>query len=85
VSALPSESTPDQAHDGSPVRRAGLPLRLAYFGGVVLAAVFLVMSIVSWNPVLGALSLALALLLYKNIDLVGGLPDQAPARRSAQN
>jgi hypothetical protein len=74
VSALRPE-TSHEVETGSPVRRAGLPLRLAYYAGVVLAVVFLVVSILSWSMPLGACALVLAVVLFKNLDLVGGLPE----------
>lgn len=74
MSALRSE-TSAEVTTGSPVRRAGLPLRLAYYAGVVLAAVFLVVSILSWSMPLAACSLVLAVVLFKNLDIVGGLPE----------
>lgn len=78
MSALPRKSPAvdaAQVRDGSPVRRAGLPLRLAYYTGVILAVVFLVVSMLSWSLPLAACSLVLAVLLFRNLDIVGGLPD----------
>jgi hypothetical protein len=76
VSALRSDASAEVT--GSPVRRVGLPLRLAFYAGVVLAVVFLVVSILSWSLPLAACSLVLAVVLFKNLDLVGGLPAGPP-------
>jgi hypothetical protein len=42
---------------------------------VLLAAVFLVISMLSWSLPLAACSLVMALVLFRNFDLVGGLPE----------
>ena len=83
MSALPRESFPGEARDGSPARRAGLPVRLAYYAGVILAAVFLVVSMLSWSLPLAGCSLVLAIVLFRNIDLVGGTDDHRPTASPA--
>lgn len=60
-----------------PHERAEAPsllVRLAFVAAVLLAVVLLVASILTWNMLFGAISLALAVLLFRHLDLVGGDP-----------
>jgi uncharacterized membrane protein len=62
----------------SPRDRAGvqpLPLRLAYLAAVVLAVVLLVASMLTWNMLFAAISLVLAVVLFRNLDVVAGEPE----------
>lgn len=45
--------------------------KVLFLLGVALSAVFLVISIVSWNLALGLCALVLAMLLTRRLDLVG--------------
>lgn len=63
--ALPREDTTSPG-SGSPL------LRIGYYLGVLLAALFLIVSIISWSLLLGLCSLVLAVVLFRNIDVVGG-------------
>ncbi|MFD1860326.1 hypothetical protein [Aeromicrobium camelliae] len=45
--------------------------KVLFLAGVALSAVFLVISIVSWNLALGLCALVLAMLLTRRLDLVG--------------
>ncbi|MDT0269633.1 hypothetical protein RM844_25450 [Streptomyces sp. DSM 44915] len=51
-------------------------IRAAFYGGVALSAILLVLSIVTWNVLLGLGSLALALPLYRRLDIVGVAPER---------
>ncbi len=53
-------------------------VRVAYCLAVVLAAVFLVISIISWNVPLALCSLVLSLILTRNADLIGTRQPPAP-------
>ncbi|UED86725.1 hypothetical protein [Streptomyces profundus] len=56
--------------------------RAAFYAGVVLSAVLLVLSILTWNVLLGLGSLVLALPLYRRLDIVGVTPE--PRRVTAE-
>lgn len=58
-------------------------MRAAYYGGVVLSAVLLVVSMLTWNVILGLASLLLALPLYRRLDIVGVTPDR-PRHRTTE-
>lgn len=61
---------PHERADTSP-----LLVRLAFMAAVLLAVVLLVASIVTWNMLFGAISLVLAVLLFRHLDLVAGEPE----------
>lgn len=50
--------------------KGGIALRAGYYTAVVVAAVCLVVSMLSWSLPLAAISLALAVLLFRNLDVV---------------
>lgn len=46
--------------------------KAAFYTGVLLSCVFLVVSIISWDMLLGACALAMAVLLFRNVDIITG-------------
>ncbi len=52
-------------------RTRELSLRVAFGLGVLLSVVFLVVSVITWSLPLGACALVLAILLTKNLDVIG--------------
>lgn len=51
-------------------QRAALVVRLGYYVAAALAVIFLAVSILTWSMLLGACSLILAVLLFRNLDVV---------------
>jgi uncharacterized YccA/Bax inhibitor family protein len=64
-------------------RRATTLDKVIVYGGAVLSAIFLVVSIISWNVWLGACALLLAVLLSKRVDVFTGADARPGAGKTA--